>query len=67
METLTVWGYKNGNTKILFTNLVENVSCIARAKRTASEQGYKIIHVIRNASAKNGYIYKDVTENFLKR
>jgi hypothetical protein len=65
METLTVWGYKNGRAKILFANLAENVSCIARAKRTASEQGYKIIQVVRNASSKNGYIYKDVTEKFL--
>lgn len=65
METLTVWGYKNGRAKILFANLAENVSCIARAKRTASEQGYKISRAVRIGTHRNCFTDEDITEKFL--
>ena len=72
MKTLMVYGYskrgkaQTGRTtiKCIFSMLLPTPSCIARAKRTAEENGYEITKVELNAAYDKPF--KDVTDQFMK-
>ncbi len=65
METLRVYGKKDGAEKLLFANLAEHPNCIKTAKKTAEQNGYKISRAIRNGTHRNCFADEDVTEKFL--
>lgn len=64
MNTLRVYGEKNGMEKVIFSMLAENPASIERAKRTAAQQGYRITKVIRHGTLETRYREIDVTEKF---
>lgn len=65
METLRVYGMKNGAESLLFANLAEHPNCIENAKRTATKNGYEISRAVRIGTHRNCFTDQDVTEKFL--
>lgn len=66
METLRVYGTKNGTEKIIFKMLADTAGCRATAKKTAAQNGYTITKVIRNGTAATRYQEENITLDFLK-
>lgn len=65
METLRVYGTKDGAESLLFGNLAEHPNCINTAKKTAVQNGYTITRAIRVGTYRNCFRDEDVTEKFL--
>ena len=64
METLRVYGEKNGTEKVIFANL--DARCKEKAKRTAALHGYTITKVIRNGTLRTRCGEQDITDEFLR-
>ena len=64
MNTLRVYGEKNGTEKVIFAMLLESPASIKRAKQTAAQHGYRITKAIRHGTLEIGYREIDVTEKF---
>lgn len=73
MNTLRVYGKKNGEEKMIFSTLADTPASIRRAKQTAKQHGYEITKAVRVGTSttmfrENGKVYvsfHDVTEYFL--
>lgn len=66
METLRIYGTKNGTEKVIFAMLEDTAGCRATAKRTAAQHGYTITKVIRCGTLRTRCGEQDVTEEFLR-
>ncbi len=66
METLRVYGKKNGTEKVIFAMLADTAGCIATAKKTAAQHGYEISKVIRNGTVATKFREQDIAMEFLK-
>lgn len=66
METLRVYGTKNGTEKMIFSTLANTASCIATAKKNAALHGYEITKVIKVGTSATMFQEENITAEFLK-
>lgn len=66
METLRIYGTKNGTEKVIFGMLADTAGCRTTAKKTAAQNGYTITKVIRNGTAATRFREENITEEFLR-
>lgn len=65
MNTLRVYGKKNGEEKMIFSTLADTPASIRRAKQTAKQHGYEITKTVRVGTSATMFREQDVTEYFL--
>jgi hypothetical protein len=67
MDTLRVYGKRGNSTEKLIINCLANTpACIARAKKTAAENGYTITRAVKIGTIETRYKDTDYTSEFFK-
>lgn len=67
MNTLRVYGKRNDNEeKLIINDLANTPACIARAKKTAAENGYTITRAVKIDTIETRYQDTDYTSEFFK-
>ena len=66
METLTVYGKRNGTEKVIFGNLFDSPATMRKAKQTAKQNRYEITRAYRSGTIQTGYRQTDITAEFLR-